>query len=437
MKDLEWFRALGFACIVLCAAPMVVTGQTNGDKNHGGTSNHETVLRRTPAAVTQKPSVAATTPKVTTTVPVQPLATVSGPPAAPKSQPQSGSQGSSGGLLFIEAPPQGGQAPQQQPATTGTSPHTQRPGSTGNGNQQQPVGTQSEVPPSVVSTHSQPKGQPQGTRTQPSQPATVHGQIPLLPVQTYQGTTTNGQRQPSQLAPSIGRVVPPPTVQPNRAPSTLSPQPSSPSQPTPPPSALPQTSHPQTPSTEQHLGSLPSGDTIPREPSPQPITRPSMPALMLTQKTDKPVAGKEVVVEAALTPQPDGVTYQLDWGDGSALESVRAPGLAGHRYAAAKTYTVSASTNVDGSHLYHQILLQVAPVVWPRVLSALALAGMLPFLGWHLAKLLLSATFRAGAPGVPEIRLLGKEPYVSLSFEPSAGPAEGRITFTRLRQKTG
>ncbi len=162
-----------------------------------------------------------------------------------------------------------------------------------------------------------------------------------------------------------------------------------------------------------------------------------MPALMLAQKTHKPVAGKEVVVEAALTPQQDGVTYQLDWGDGSALESVRAPGLAEHRYPAAKTYTVSASTYVDGSYLHRKISLQVAPVLWPRVVSALALVGGLPFLGWHLAKLLLSATFRVGAPGVPEIRLLGKEPYVSLSFESGMGPAEERITFARLRQKTG
>lgn len=73
----------------------------------------------------------------------------------------------------------------------------------------------------------------------------------------------------------------------------------------------------------------------------------------------------------------------------------------------------------------------------PRVVTVLALLGGLPFLGWHLANLLLSATFRVGAPGVPEIRLLGKEPYVSLSFEPGVGLAEGRITFPRLRQKTG
>jgi hypothetical protein len=161
-----------------------------------------------------------------------------------------------------------------------------------------------------------------------------------------------------------------------------------------------------------------------------------MPALMLTSKSHKPVAGKEVVVEATLTPQSDGATYQLDWGDGSAMETVRAPGRAEHRYMTAKTYTVSASTYVDGSHLYHQILLQVAPV-WPRVMRALALLGGLPFLGWHLVRLLLSASFRVGAPGVPEMRLLSREPYVSLSFEPGVRAAEERITFPGLRRKTG
>ena len=480
MRDIEWLRALGFACIVVCSAP-VVDGQTNG-KNHGGTPNHETVFRRTPpAAVVQKPSATATTPKVSTSVAGQ-LPTIvntqrAGPSPTPKSQSQaSETQGPSGTLSFGGPLPKGTQAP-PQPAATGTSqgatgnvslsPYTsisaepksapvaaqtqtpvgrQPSGPTEKGNRQPPAGTRSGEPSVVVSTHSQPKGQPQGTGEWLDHPSTVHGQIPPSSALTYQGPPANVHRKPSQIVPSAGGVVHPSTVQPmlgaqgpasHPGQSTLGSRPSSPSQPMLAEPSSPQRSNPQTESTEQQLTTLPSGNSSSIKPLPEPRPHPPMPALMLASKTHKPVAKKEVVVEATLTPQSDGATYQLDWGDGSAMETVRAPGLAEHRYTTAKTYTVSASTYVDGSHLYHQIALQVAPVVWPRVMSALAFVGGLPFLGWHLVRLLLSASFRVGAPGVPEMRLLGREPYVSLSFEPGVRPAEGRITFPGLRRKTG
>ena len=480
MRDIEWLRALGFACIVVCSAP-VVAGQTNG-KNHGGTPIHETVFRRTPqAAAMQKPSAAATTPKVMTPVVGQPPAIVNtqraGPSPTPKSQPEASEPlGPSGTLSFSGPLPKGTEAP-PQPAATGTpkgptgnvslSPYTsisaepksapvaaqpqtpvgrQPSGPTEKGNKQPLAGTRLGEPSVVVSTHSQPKGQPQGTGEWLDQPSTVHGQIPPSSALTYQGPPANVHRKPSQIVPSTGGVVHPSTVQPmleaqgpasHQGQSTLGSRPSSPSQPTLAQPSSPQRSNPQTESAEQHLTSFPSGNSRPIKPLPDPISHPPMHALMLASKTHKPVAGKEVVVEATLTPQSDGATYQLDWGDGSAMETVRAPGLAEHRYTTAKTYTVSASTYVDGSHLYHQIALQVAPVVWPRVMSALAFVGGLPFLGWHLVRLLLSAGFRVGAPGVPEMRLLGREPYVSLSFEPGVRAAEERITFPGLRRKTG
>ena len=479
MRDIEWLRALGFACIVVCSAP-VVAGQTNG-KNHGGTPIHETVFRRTPqAAAMQKPSAAATTPKVSTSVAGQPPAMVStqraGPSPTPKGQPQTSEPLGPSGTLSFGGSSKGTQAP-QQPAVTGTtqggtgnvslSPYTsiaaeptgtplsvqsqtlpgrQSSGYTEKGDKQPPGGARSGEPSVVVSTHSQPKGRPQGTGEWLDQPSTVHGQIPPSSALTYQGPPANVHRKPSQIVPSAGGVVHPSTVQPmlgaqgpasHPGQSTLGSRPSSPSQPMLAEPSSPQRSNPQTESTEQQLTTLPSGNSSSIKPLPGPRPHPPMPALMLASKTHKPVAGKEVVVEATLTPQSDGATYQLDWGDGSAMETVRAPGLAEHRYTTAKTYTVSASTYVDGSHLYHQIALQVAPVVWPRVMSALAFVGGLPFLGWHLVRLLLSAGFRVGAPGVPEMRLLGREPYVSLSFEPGVRAAEERITFPGLRRKTG
>jgi hypothetical protein len=146
--------------------------------------------------------------------------------------------------------------------------------------------------------------------------------------------------------------------------------------------------------------------------------------------TRRPVVGRDVVVAAALEPSQAGASYRLNWGDGSAMETVSGAGT--HRYAKAKMYKVSASTAVGDSHLNHEILLQVGPVVWPRVVGLMAvLAAGLAFGGMHLFVPKLTASARWGAPGVPEMTLLNREPYMSLSFEPGVGPAEEDITFSK------
>jgi hypothetical protein len=182
-------------------------------------------------------------------------------------------------------------------------------------------------------------------------------------------------------------------------------------------------------------------------PSPQPVAEPlnlaspevvvvkepvpvlPLAALTLTTKTPRPVVGRDVVVVAALEPLQAGASYRLNWGDGSAVETVSDSGT--HRYAKAKLYKVSASTVVGTSELNHEILLRVGPVVSSRIdllmavlagLAACSLIGFVPK---------LSATFRWGAPGVPEMTLLNREPYISLSFEPGVGPAEEDITFAK------
>jgi hypothetical protein len=163
----------------------------------------------------------------------------------------------------------------------------------------------------------------------------------------------------------------------------------------------------------------------------EPVRVPVLPlaALTLTTKTPRPVVGRDVVVVAALEPARAGASYRLNWGDGSAVETVSDSGT--HRYAKAKLYKVSASTVVGTSELNHEILLQVGPVVSSRIdllmavlagLAACSLIGFVPK---------LSATFRWGAPGVPEMKLLNREPYLSLSFEPGVGPAEEEITFSK------
>ena len=152
-------------------------------------------------------------------------------------------------------------------------------------------------------------------------------------------------------------------------------------------------------------------------------------ALTLMTKTPRPMVGKDVVVVAALDPSRGGTSYRLNWGDGSAVETVSESGT--HRYVKAKMYKVSASTVVGTSELNHEILLQVGPVVSPRIdllmavlagLAACSLIGFVPK---------LSATCRWGAPSVPEMKLLNREPYLSLSFEPGVGPAEEEITFSK------
>jgi hypothetical protein len=163
----------------------------------------------------------------------------------------------------------------------------------------------------------------------------------------------------------------------------------------------------------------------------EPVPVLDLAALTLTARTRRPVAGKDVVVVAALEPSRAGASYRLNWGDGSPVETVSELGEGRHRYAKAKLYKVSASTVVGNSELNHEILLQVGPVISPPMdllmamlagLAACSLIGFVPK---------LSATFRWGAPSVPEMRLLTREPYMSLSFEPGARPTEEDITFAK------
>jgi hypothetical protein len=181
---------------------------------------------------------------------------------------------------------------------------------------------------------------------------------------------------------------------------------------------------------------------------PQPVAEPSNPgsttvvvvkepvpvlplaALTLTTNTLRPVVDKDVAVVAALEPSHAGASYRLDWGDGS-VDTVNESGVGRHRYVKAKMYKVSASTVVAGSELNHEILLRVGPV-GPRFDWLLAALAGLAALFLHFPPVpKLTASARWGAPGVPEMTLLNREPYLSLSFEPGVRPAEGDITFRR------
>jgi hypothetical protein len=154
-------------------------------------------------------------------------------------------------------------------------------------------------------------------------------------------------------------------------------------------------------------------------------------ALTLTTKTRRPVVGKDVVVVAGLEPSQAGASYRVNWGDGSAVETVSESGLGTHRYGKAKLYKVSASTVVGDSHLNHEILLQVGPVA-PRIDWMLAaLAGLAALFLHFFLPPNFTAIPRWGAPGVPQMTLLNREPYLSLSFEPGVGPAEEDITFSK------
>ena len=170
------------------------------------------------------------------------------------------------------------------------------------------------------------------------------------------------------------------------------------------------------------------GGEVPPPPPPE--------ALTLTAKTLQPVVDKDVAVVAALNPLHAGASYRLDWGDGT-VETVNDSGAGRHRYAKAKKYKVSASTVVAGRELNHEILLQVGPV-WPRFDWLLgALAGLAAVFLHFPSPPKLTAVPRWGEPGVPEMTLLNREPYLSLSFEPGVGPAEEDITFAKKRRKSG
>ena len=145
-------------------------------------------------------------------------------------------------------------------------------------------------------------------------------------------------------------------------------------------------------------------------------------------------SGVSAAARSALEPAQAGTSYRLNWGDGS-VETVGGSDVVTHRYTKAKLYTVSASTVVRGSELNHEILVQVRPVMPPIDWLLAALAGLG---AWFLhLSLNLTMKFRWGAPGVPEMKLLSMEPYLSLSFEPGVRPAKEDISFAKKRRKSG
>jgi hypothetical protein len=159
-------------------------------------------------------------------------------------------------------------------------------------------------------------------------------------------------------------------------------------------------------------------------------------ALTLTTKTPQPLVGKDVVVVAALEPLRAGASYRLNWGDGSPVETIDESGRGTHRYAKAKPYTVSASAVVGDRELNHEVLVQVGSVgpapFWPRYDWLLAaLAGMAALFLHFPPVPKLTASCRWGAPGVPEMTLLNRDPYTSLSFVPGVKPSEESITFSK------
>lgn len=245
--------------------------------------------------------------------------------------------------------------------------------------------------------------------------------------------------QRTYVPPPVHEVQPPITSEPPSVPPPASvPPPQSPVQPMNTPQQ-PQQPAPMTPAPVAPRSDVPKPDVPPVEVVPVVVpdhAPQTVPALTLTTRTSRPVTGKDVVVEAALIPQELGTTYQLNWGDGSAAETVSAPGWGVHRYPAAKMYTVSASTVVGGSHLYHEIPLDVRrPVaIWYRIAGLMAALAGLSFWVSHLLVPKLSASARWGAPAVPEMKLLSREPYLSLSFEPGVGPTEEDITFSKKRR---
>ena len=410
------------------------------------------------------PTAGTTSPPATTKNPPSSGGTVGtsdGPPTAGTTSPPATTKGppSSGGAIGTsDGPPMTGPksprpATSQTPTTGPNSPPATRGPSTSGGTSDGPPST-APKPPASAQTPPSPTGtsKPPSPRGQPQTPPSPAPKPPRGPIQTL----------PSPPIPSYG-MLPPRVHEPPPSPSILSheivptPVPEPEQQPvaTPPPSAPPSTPPAQPPETPQQAQQQPTPKpqtpVAPRPDAqkPQPVVEPPsdsgnakvvvvkepvpvlpLAALTLTTKTLRPVVGRDVVVVAALEPPTlAGASYRLNWGDGSAVETVSESGT--HRYAKAKLYKVSASTVVGTSELNHEILLQVAPVVSPRIdllmavlagLAACSLIGFVPK---------LSATFRWGAPGVPEMKLLSREPYMSLSFEPGVGPAEEDITFSK------
>ena len=303
-------------------------------------------------------------------------------------------------------PPRGGNS--DGGPTNGTRP----PGT------QQPPTTGTYVPP-AQSWPPHHKGPPPLGWPQPTPVVT----LPVVPpVQAY---------VPRTREPHLPITPPPPSgsesTVPQQSPAKPASSPPQSQQPTQPASAA---ATARSPTTTPPVAPPPVVPAVP------PLSAP-LPVLTLTSKTTRPVVGKDVVVVPALKPARAGAMYRLNWGDGS-VETVS--GESSHHYAKAIVYKVSASTVVDKSELNHEVLVDVGPVPGAKLkllaMLMAALAGV-GFWGMHLYVPKLSASFRWGAPSVPEMKLLGREPYASLSFEPGVRPAEGRISFFKKRRKSG
>jgi hypothetical protein len=333
-------------------------------------------------------------------------------------------------------PPQQPSGGGQQTGTNTTGTNTQ-PGTTQTGTKTQPGTTPTSSSPT-------PANSPPITRGQPPWTPPNGGWRGPLPAPWSPGTLgfggTGGHRSPT----GPPAVQPPPSTPPVAPTTQSNNNGQQPQQPTPntqqPGSPTPNTSTPGAPtSSAQPLTGHGSNG-----PTPQPnvggggVVPPQIPqvvALTLTANPKLPEVGKDVVVVPELKPSRAGASYQLNWGDGSPVETVSDSGR--HHYAKAKTYKVSATTVAGGSQLNHEMLLEVRPLVWPPVVTLIAVLGLACGAMHFIIKSLLSTSFRLGAPGVPVIRLLSHVPYASWSFEPGMRPPEGRITFLKERRKSG
>jgi hypothetical protein len=344
-------------------------------------------------------------------------------------------------------------------SSTGSASNGSKP-STGSGQTQPPVAVYEASPPSDRQPTRQqtPAPQPQLPPRKPRPVPVAHNPprpwVPLhpapQPINPTRGlpflpTTPTNEFQPSPLpvTTETSGASPFPAQQPTgpaQQPTASTQQPSSPAQQ--PTSGVQQPAAPARQSTSGGGRSQQTaGGQQPRQTTlttgGEDTSRPLIvPVLTLSRKTNRPVVGKDVVVVAALEPLLPGASYRLNWGDGSAVEAVSGSGT--HRYAKAKMYKVSATTVVGSSELNHEILLKVGPVISPAIDGLMAMLAGLGVLMFHVSSApKFSVSFRKGTPGVPEIKLLTREPYASWSFEPGMRPTEERITFFKKRRKSG
>lgn len=475
-KRLGWIGVLSLVCAGVGAGPVL---EAQNGSNHGARSNARAAQSQSKG---RSPGPGATAPKGEASNRGQhPGASAPAPPSGPAKLPLAGAaQPHPSGVVAAQTPgvpqtppPQSnqliesnlhgmnslavsqGSGAQTQPSTTGTSktpPQNQTPPQTQARNQTPAPSSKEEQKPSQVPKP--PRGGP------PKQPTTPNTQKPnQKPKQTGQPQlSTNGY-------PPLGRPQPtslPPSVSPNgflpSGPNTSFP-PGTPGQTQPTsatnsmsdgsPGQTPIENEPNTPTTPQNKPTPePSGQSqgqdagkvtgIQSAPTPHPVSpvhpvvlKPPPAVLNLTPSSFQPKVGKKVVVVAALNPSQAGASYQLDWGDGSAVETVSKSGT--HRYQKAKMYKVSAKTVVGNSQLHREIVLQVGPVIWRRVIVLLAsVAGM----GLWSLHMLLNVTTGCRWD-VPKVTFVGPQTYVSLSFVPDVGPAEERITFLKTKRRSG